>query len=46
MASEITRATGDIEVVGEGQTVAGGDLVDFVLAVAVECRPLDLRLVV
>lgn len=37
------RLTSDVEVLSQGDAVAGNDFKDLVLAVAVECSPLDAR---
>jgi hypothetical protein len=37
----VSDAAGEEEVVCQGDTMAGFDFVDFVLAVTVECCPLD-----
>jgi hypothetical protein len=36
-----TNVLGDIELIGKGHAVPGGDWEDLVLAVAVEGRPFD-----
>jgi hypothetical protein len=38
---EVARAGGGVEVVGQGNAVPGGELLDFMLAVAVEGGPVD-----
>jgi hypothetical protein len=40
--SKVSNATSEEEVVCQGDMMARSDLVDFVLAVTVECCPLDL----
>jgi hypothetical protein len=40
--SKLSNATSEEEVVCQGDTMARSHLVDFVLAVTVECCPLDL----
>jgi hypothetical protein len=40
--SKMSNAASEEEVVREGNAMAGGDLVDFMLAVTVERCPLDL----
>jgi hypothetical protein len=43
-ASKMPKAAGDVQVVSQGDPMARSDLQHFMLAVAVESRPLDARL--
>lgn len=42
-ASEMSSAAGDVQVVRQRDAMAGSDLQHFMLAIAVERRPLDAR---
>lgn len=45
VANHLTESSADKQVVCQGNTVPRRDLEDFVLTVAVECRPLDVGVV-
>lgn len=42
-ASKVSSTTSKIEIVSQSYTMTRSHLVNFVFAIAVECRPLDLR---